>query len=698
MKRSQSYLILAGLVAGAVGAGLAVRSVWQGLVWVSEPLHSTVEALGGFAAIAMVFVLLQREQDRRDGQAQMLALGFLGMGLLEGFHAVAPPGDAFVLLRIMASFLGGFGFALVWLPVAATDEAKWKSAPWLVAAGAIALGLLTLVFPERLPGLLHQGEFAALALVLNGLASMLFLAGAVGFLVEFRQSGKSRAYLFACLALLFGTAELMLTTSAMWDSGWWYWHLLRLVAYGLVLWYVSQGYLRMVADLRSALARTKRSERRLAAQYAVTRVLAESPTLKDAGRHILQAIGGSLDWELGMFWSVDEPAELLRFVDLWHAPQLETAEFVEDSRERTFQRGAGLIGRVWDTGKPIWIPDVAADPNFRRAPMAARVGLHGGFAFPLRKGDRVYGVMEFFSHEIREPDRDLLDMVAEIGIKIGQFVDREQTEETLRQTEAKLQEEARLAEVARVVGDIGHDLKNLLMPVITGASLLEAELNECYAGLSDHEAAKLKAGRELSMELLGMIQRGSRRIQGRVQEIADSVKGLSIPPRFEPCRVATVVAGVIETLRILADQKQIALRVEGLDALPTIRADENRLFNAFYNLINNAIPEVPAGGSITVRGRVGPEGKTVVVSVEDTGRGMSLEVRDSLFTYRALSKKTGGTGLGTKIVKDVVDAHGGRITVESQEGVGTTFHLTLPIGGPSGAPVMLSPSPATEAH
>ncbi len=68
-----------------------------------------------------------------------------------------------------------------------------------------------------------------------------------------------------------------------------------------------------------------------------------------------------------------------------------------------------------------------------------------------------------------------------------------------------------------------------------------------------------------------------------------------------------------------------------------------------------------------------------MLSVIDNGRGMPAELRDSLFTSSVVSRKAGGTGLGTKIIKDVVDAHGGQITVESWEGVGTTFHIRLPI-------------------
>ncbi len=126
-------------------------------------------------------------------------------------------------------------------------------------------------------------------------------------------------------------------------------------------------------------------------------------------------------------------------------------------------------------------------------------------------------------------------------------------------------------------------------------------------------------------------------------------------------------------------KKTVAILTAFFIALPPILGDEQRLYNAFYNLINNAIPEVPEGSSIAIRGQADPLTKSILIAVSDTGRGMPLEVQDSLFTSRAISRKPGGTGLGTKIVKDVVDAHGGLIVVESQEDVGTSFHLHLPL-------------------
>ena len=436
-----------------------------------------------------------------------------------------------------------------------------------------------------------------------------------------------------------------------------------------------------VITLTHALAQARRSESRLLAQYAVTLALAESATLKEATPAILRGIGESLDWPLSMFWQVDEEGRVLRLLDLWHSPTIDASEFIQDSRDQHVHEGGELVAHVWKAGKAFWAPNIVADTNFRRASTAARAGLHGWFAFPVRKGDRIYGVIECFSREIHEPDHEVLHMAADIGIKVGQFVDRKETEAHLRRVEVADQEEARLAEVARVLGDIAHDIKNMLMPVLSGASLLEEELDECYGRLPQPVAGAAARSRELTKELIDMIQNGSRRIQDRVAEFADSIKGHARSPRFAPCHIAEVVSSVHAILRIPADECGIALCTDGLDSLPVIQADESQLFNAFYNLVNNAIPEVPKGGSITVKGRTERGGTNIVVSVIDSGKGMPREIRESLFTYQAISRKEGGTGLGTKIVKDVVDAHRGRIIVESEPGVGTSFHITLPVEG-----------------
>ncbi len=251
-----------------------------------------------------------------------------------------------------------------------------------------------------------------------------------------------------------------------------------------------------------------------------------------------------------------------------------------------------------------------------------------------------------------------------------------------QQMAAQLLEEAKLAEVTRVLGDIAHDIKNMLMPVLSGATLLEEELRDHFENLSDVNSLQVEATRKFTTEAIQMVIANIRRVNDRVREIADTVKGKTSKPRFAPCQIAIVVKGVLESLRLYSIEKGVTLQAQELDSLPLIHADENRLFNALYNLVNNAIPETPHGGSVTIGGRVGVDQTTVLISVADTGNGMSSEIRDSLFTNETISQKVGGTGLGTKIVRDVVNVHGGTITVESEQGRGTTFTLQLPVNPP----------------
>jgi PAS domain S-box-containing protein len=168
--------------------------------------------------------------------------------------------------------------------------------------------------------------------------------------------------------------------------------------------------------------------RRLHAQSATARALTESASLLEAAPRILRAICETLDWEHGALWRVDAAAGHLHCVETWHPPAVSFPRFEKASREATFAPGIGLPGRVWATGKPLWIPDVPHDANFPRAPIAAREGLRGAIGFPILLGTQVLGVLEFFSREVRQPDDDLLEMLATIGSQIGQFAERKRAE------------------------------------------------------------------------------------------------------------------------------------------------------------------------------------------------------------------------------------------------------------------------------
>ncbi|HEY9665925.1 MAG TPA: CHASE3 domain-containing protein, partial [Coleofasciculaceae cyanobacterium] len=210
----------------------------------------------------------------------------------------------------------------------------------------------------------------------------------------------------------------------------------------------------------------KRREQHLSAEHATTRVLAESVTLSEATPKILQAICERLGWDVGELWSVDASANVLRRVETWHQQLVDVSEFEAVSREITFAPGIGLPGQVWESAEPTWIVNVVEDANFLRTSIAAQVGLHAAFGFPILSGDERLGVVTFFSREVQQPDADLLKMMAAIGSQIGQFIKRKQAEEELQRQNQILQ--AELNQAAEYV-------RSLLPRPLTGTITTEAQ-------------------------------------------------------------------------------------------------------------------------------------------------------------------------------------------------------------------------------
>lgn len=218
-------------------------------------------------------------------------------------------------------------------------------------------------------------------------------------------------------------------------------------------------------------------ERRLAAQYEVTRILAETESLVEAAPRALQSVCECLDWGLGILWRVDPESDMLRFVQSWHQPLARVEEFEAASMQRTFARGIGLPGRIWDSGEPAWIEDVVNDPNFPRAPYAARSGIYSAFGFPVRLGNEVIGVIEFFSSDKQEVNRALLEMMATIGSQIGQFIERKRVEE---ERSLLLEREQMARQAAEVAVDAIHAVQK-----VTDATLAHITLDELLAELLD---------------------------------------------------------------------------------------------------------------------------------------------------------------------------------------------------------------------
>ena len=182
------------------------------------------------------------------------------------------------------------------------------------------------------------------------------------------------------------------------------------------------------------VSKTAQLERRLAIEHAVTRALEESSSLGEASERIIRAVCETLGWACGARWALDAESDTMRCAETWGVASpaidafLETAKGIEQTRER-----GGLIRRAWLEDEPVWIADVVREKSLRRAADAQRAGLHSAFAFPVKAGAQVTGVMEFFSPKISRPDAELLGCAAYVGGLIGQFLRRRQVEDELVQ-------------------------------------------------------------------------------------------------------------------------------------------------------------------------------------------------------------------------------------------------------------------------
>jgi PAS domain S-box-containing protein len=431
--------------------------------------------------------------------------------------------------------------------------------------------------------------------------------------------------------------------------------------------YIFSAFIRDITDRR-------RAERRLASQYAVTRVLSEATTLEEAVPKIIQAIGESLEWDLGVFWRVDKAPGVLRCLDQWKVPSLQADPFSIETRQHVFNRAEGLPGRIWASGKPVWVTDVALDVNFPRGAQARQVGFHGAFGFPILVGSEIEGVIEFFSRQVRQPDDELLRMVEDIGLKIGQFGERARTEGVLRETEAQLRQAQKMEAVGRLAGGVAHDFNNLLTVIRGYSELLLGRLGPTDAMRKDMEEIKKAADRAsgLTRQLLAFSRR---------QFIAAKVVDLN-----------ALVANMDGMLRRLMGEDIVELCAELDSSAGAIKADPGQVEQVIMNLVVNARDAMPKGGRLTIETKnvtigkgarldaVGVEpGSYVLLAVRDNGHGMDAETRSHLFEPFFTTKEQGkGTGLGLSTVYGIVKQSGGSITVESAPGRGTTFRIYFP--------------------
>ena len=189
--------------------------------------------------------------------------------------------------------------------------------------------------------------------------------------------------------------------------------------------------------------------------------------------------------------------------------------------------------------------------------------------------------------------------------------------------------------------------------------------------------------RDVSRRFLDIIMNHSIRLRQLTDDLLklSQIEAGELQLKYQPFVISDLIDPCIELARPSIDQKHIALETNYDQDIPVIQGDVFRLQQALQNLIDNAVFFTPPGGRISVKAHV--QSSEIAISVTDTGTGIPQAEQERIFErfYRAdsaRSREEGGTGLGLSIAKHLIEAHGGRIRVHSEVGVGSTFSLYIP--------------------
>jgi signal transduction histidine kinase len=231
----------------------------------------------------------------------------------------------------------------------------------------------------------------------------------------------------------------------------------------------------------------------------------------------------------------------------------------------------------------------------------------------------------------------------------------------IRTSNEKLQQAERLSMVGRFARTIVHDFKNPLAVIGLAAEVVGAETTPL--------AIRQKASARIAQQ--------ADRMTSMLTELLEFTKPSGQHLTFAALCYPQFVGHVAEELRPELTEKRVKLEFSCPPPDVVVRLDQQRLSRVFFNLVNNAVDEMPDGGTITFRFTLAAD--EVTTEVTDTGKGIAPEIAARLFEPFATFGKQQGTGLGLSICKKIVGDHGGRIWARSEPGAGATFGFSLPV-------------------
>ena len=342
--------------------------------------------------------------------------------------------------------------------------------------------------------------------------------------------------------------------------------------------------------------------------------------------------------------------------------------------ELRLRASVGLPDRRWDLPVPVGqgmagravLGTEAVAAEDLSAVDVVRTGLRDHLASladaPLVLPDRVIGVLEVGTFRRRAFTPDDLSLLEELEARLALAIERHRRWEGERAARAAAQ--AAVLQRDEVLAIVAHDLRNPLGRILMGVTVLR---NAMPAGTDPRP--------------LDVVQRAIQSMDRLIRDLLDvsRLEAGGLPLDRSAVTVEPLLSDLCEQFGELARSKQVRLEWAVDGGLPPVLADRARLAQATSNLLDNAIRLTPAGGEVTVRATWARD--LVEFAVADTGPGIAPEQLPHLFDrfWQGPRERRGSAGLGLTIVKGIVEAHGGRLFVESTVGEGTTFRFWIPV-------------------
>jgi signal transduction histidine kinase len=325
------------------------------------------------------------------------------------------------------------------------------------------------------------------------------------------------------------------------------------------------------------------------------------------------------------------------------------------------------VGRAVQRREPIQIADVTEGPRSKVLDMVLEAGFRALLVVPLLGPDRIFGALVVRRRQTGLFPKATVDLLQTFA---AQSVVAIQNARLFSEIEEKGRQLAVASQhKSQFLANMSHELRTPLNAILGYTELM---LDNVYGGVP----SKMR-------DVLDRVQGNGRHLLRLINDVLDlsKIEAGQIALSLASYSLGEVVHGVVTAVEPLAAEKQLGLKLDILPDLPVGRGDERRIAQVLLNLVGNAI-------KFTDRGEVAISASAMNgafnIAVRDTGPGIAVSEQVKIFEEfhqadNSATKVKGGTGLGLAIAKRIIEMHGGRISVESSPGAGSTFSVSLPV-------------------